>query len=68
MCDGGQFAVAACPLEYVSQPVWELVGLADLWEKGIPPVAGGALDQTAYFVASAQIVFRLSAPYKQLEF
>jgi hypothetical protein len=28
----------------------EFTRLADLYEKGLPPVSGGSLDQSAYFV------------------
>jgi hypothetical protein len=33
-----------------------LVELADLFEKGIPPIAGGALDQSAWFLSASKIL------------
>jgi hypothetical protein len=33
-----------------------LVELADLFEKCIPPIAGGALDQSAWFLKAVKIL------------
>jgi hypothetical protein len=33
-----------------------LVSLADLFEKGVLPVAGGALDQSASFIEAARFL------------
>jgi len=32
------------------------VNLADLFDKGLPPVAGGALDQAAWFINATRIL------------
>lgn len=48
-CDDGWFRLVGCPSAYVSE-LGRPLKLVDLFEKGIPPVAGGALDQTAWFL------------------
>jgi hypothetical protein len=35
-----------------------LITLAELFAKGLPPVAGGVLDQSAWFLQAAQILER----------
>lgn len=58
-CDNkGRLEIAKCPLEYISDDVWEVIRFADLYEKGLPPVAGGALDQARSFIESAAFVMR----------
>jgi hypothetical protein len=55
-CQDGDFELTQCPYQYVGHYA-ELSQLCHLWtENGIPPVAGGVLDQTAYFV-NAQRTF-----------
>jgi hypothetical protein len=39
-----------CPNQYVDQEAFKIIGLADMYEKGIPPVSGGSLDQSNWFV------------------
>jgi hypothetical protein len=55
-CDGGQIRIMDCPLTLITEDVWEMMELASLYEKGLPPVAGGALDQTASFVGAARLI------------
>jgi hypothetical protein len=33
-----------------------VINLADLFEKGLPPISGGVLDQSAYFIKTARIL------------
>jgi len=44
-------------LDYITADIWELIEYAELYKKGLPPVAGGALDQSAGFVAAARFIF-----------
>lgn len=53
-----------CPLTMVSDDVWELISAADLYAKGMPPVAGGTLDQAYSFVAGCRAVWAEEAAYK----
>ena len=58
-CDGiGAIKVTCCPLEYVTNDVWEVIQYVELYKKGLPPVAGGALDQAKNFIDSARFIFR----------
>lgn len=58
VCGGsGEWAVTRCPLLDIGQGVLRLIELAELYEKGLPPSAGGAMDQAAGFVAAARMVW-----------
>ncbi len=48
-CKNGRFELTQCPQEFIRDyvPTFRLV---DLFENGTPPVAGGALDQTLWFL------------------
>lgn len=46
--------MTGCPLEIIGPDVWRAIELAGLYEKGLPPVAGGSLDQAAIFVQAAR--------------
>jgi hypothetical protein len=61
----GRLQIESCPLELVTPDVWEVVELAEFYEKGLPPVAGGVLDQAAAFIEAAAIVFREKAYWKK---
>ena len=42
-----------------------MIMLAGLFEKGLPPVAGGVLDQAKIFVETATFIFREQNYWKQ---
>lgn len=46
--------LAKCPRAYVDAGMTELVNLATLALKGAYPVAGGTLDQSAWFIHAMQ--------------
>jgi hypothetical protein len=57
-CDGsgcekcefqGTEKITDCPLTLVTNDIWEALFYSDLYEKGLPPVAGGVLNQVAVF-------------------
>ena len=48
-CEDGYFAIAGCPNAYVRR-LLPALRLADMYEKGLPPIAGGTLDQAASFI------------------
>ena len=58
------FEITGCPQEWIEDRIWQLIELSELYEKGLAPVAGGVLDQTAYFVRFAKRVMDESAQYK----
>ena len=51
----GVFVIDGCPNTYCG-PVARLCRLADLFDKGILPVAGGALDQAAWFLEAVGVL------------
>ena len=56
--DKGILAITCCPLDYITDDVWEVIRFAELYEKGLPPVAGGALDQAGSFIEASVFVMR----------
>lgn len=49
--DTGYFKLTDCPnAKYIDHETKELVRFAEWFKKGIPPVAGGSLDQSARFM------------------
>jgi len=51
-------------LKLITEDVWEVISLAELFEKGLPPVAGGVLDQAKIFVDAASFIFREKSYWK----
>lgn len=51
-CGDGWFQIDGCPSEYAAD-LGNTLRLVDLFKKGLPPVAGGSLDQSAWFVSVA---------------
>jgi hypothetical protein len=51
--------VTGCPQkEFIDTSIVELIRYSDLFFKGIPPVAGAALDQDQHFLESATFLKR----------
>jgi len=44
-----------CPQEFCRSVV-PSIGLIDLFKNGLPPVAGGTLDQSVWFLEAAKIL------------
>lgn len=53
-----------CPAEYVGG-FWEVIEYAELFEKGLPPIAGGAMDQTRWFVSACRLIWADQAYWKR---
>ena len=51
-CTEGVFDLDGCPNAFCSQVVTS-IDMIDLFEKGLPPITGGVLDQSASFIAAA---------------
>jgi len=50
-CDNTGFLIlTTCPQRELTTNVIELTELSELYSQGLPPVAGGALDQTKSFL------------------
>jgi hypothetical protein len=54
-CRLGQVSITGCPNSYCTSVV-SVTGLVDLFEKGLPPVGGGALDQAVWFIEAARFL------------
>lgn len=53
-CDNtGEFRVIGCPNKFCSDMV-PAIGLIELFNRGLPPVSGGVLDQSAWFIEAVQ--------------
>jgi hypothetical protein len=44
-----------CPQSYC-QEVVPAINLIDLFDKGLPPINGGALDQSAWFLDAVRVL------------
>lgn len=64
-CEGsGRIRITDCPLKLITEDVWEVIALAELFEKGLPPIAGGVLDQAKIFVDAASFIFQEKSYWK----
>lgn len=65
-CDDGHLTITDCPQApaHISQEMHRTASLADLYAKGLPPVAGGALEQSAWFVEAARWLWREQERHK----
>lgn len=53
----GEIIITQCPLEFIDKKVWEIIRYAELFEKGLAPVAGGVLDQANCFIEACEFIF-----------
>jgi len=53
-----------CPAAYITGDIRQTISLAGLYEKGLPPIAGGSLDQAVAFIAAAEFIWREEKQYK----
>ena len=51
-------------MRYVGADMAEVLSYAELYRKGIPPVAGGALDQTHWFNEACRLIWHDEAQLK----
>lgn len=64
-CDDiGTFELTECPKKAIPQDIWEFLDYAELYEKGIAPEPGGALDQLHSFNVYARFVWNEKATIK----
>lgn len=60
----GQVELPRCPKQYVGRDVSEALFYADLWKKGMPPNAGGVLDQMNWLVEASAFIWSEQADLK----
>lgn len=61
----GKLEITQCPLELITPDIWEVIEMAEFFEKGLPPVAGGVLDQAKIFIDACRFIFREQARWKK---
>lgn len=63
-CDHqGYFYLRQCPKQQIDSELYGMTRLASFLEKGIPPIAGGSLEQSAWFMdfaATLQLEMKLA--------
>jgi hypothetical protein len=65
VCSGqGRIVIDCCPQKLIDSQTAELLTFAKLYDKGLPPVQGGALDQTKSFISACQFVWSEQARLK----
>ena len=62
-CNQGSIRIKGCPNDFC-RPIADATHLIDLYAQGLPPIAGGALDQSAWFIEAAR---RLKADENHLK-
>ena len=62
-CNDGSVKIVGCPNTYC-RPMIPAINLIDLFGKGVLPVAGGALDQSAWFLEAASVMGHEDAAMK----
>jgi len=67
LCTAGRIEIDQCPLEVITGDIWECMHYAALYEKGLPPIAGGALDQAWVFTKACEMIWAEEARYKCLK-
>jgi len=55
-CSNGKIEITGCPLEILDWDISQVVMHADIYEKGLPVVAGGQLDQTQWFLEAFSFI------------
>ncbi len=63
-CKDGKIDITECPLNIITEDVWQIIRFAELYENGLPPIAGGALDQAKVFIDASQFVMNEKAYWK----
>lgn len=56
--DSGDMDIIECPLLILDNNIAEVISMANLYKKGLPPVAGGVLDQAKSFVMAAEFIYK----------
>ncbi len=64
-CNGGELTIEHCPLKLMTRDMELFFRFADLYEKGLPPYAGGALDQPWAFITMCDFYFAEKTFYER---
>ena len=60
----GTMRLTECPLDFAGPEASALVEMAELFRKGLAPVAGGALDQAQKFLDAARFAWSEEANWR----
>jgi len=60
----GRIKIEGCPQQFCKEIV-QSVQLIDLFEKGLPPIAGGTLDQSVWFLEAVKVLSNEEALARQ---
>ena len=66
-CDDGIIKIEQCPLEYIGYVTCKYIKMVEMFDKGLPPIAGGVLDQSHKFISIAEFVWACEARAKESE-
>lgn len=50
-CDNGYFTLTQCAKRYVDGAIVKAINFAEYTDKGLLPISGGLLDQSAWFLS-----------------
>jgi len=56
-CGDGYFELTQCPKMELNREIMDLIEDSELAKKGLMPVRGGTLDQSSWFLKSAQVLW-----------
>ena len=57
--------MCCCPRAYVGAEISDVIGLAELYEKGLPPISGGVLDQSEWFADACGTIWADQSYWKR---
>jgi len=61
----GRWQITECPLKIITPDLTKVIELANFYEKGLPPVAGGVLDQAHIFNEACRLIFGIENVLKK---
>ncbi len=64
-CEAGKVLITGCPYEAIEPSTVEVLRVAEFWKKGIPPVAGGYLDQTDWIIEACELAWADQAKWRR---
>ena len=65
LCKNGKIEITGCPLERVDWKIRQVILHSDIYEKGLPVVAGGQLDQTQWFLEAHWFIMAEKSYWKK---
>ena len=63
-CEGGWVEIPGCPNAYCGEMI-NVSELIDFFHKGLPPISGGVLDQSAWFLHASKLLKSYENEFRQ---